>query len=134
MINWEGVLTFYLSEVQWKSDKDDMVLGHLVIIPFPVLCKCRNKLKRAKITKNPMQRRLNYQIMERIKLFDFLWFFDFFDFFDFLINLEVTHTSYLNEGQWKTDKDDMVLGHMAINPIPFLFKYCIVLNSAKTTK
>ena len=54
------------------------------------------------------------QIIKRIKIFDF------FDYFDFLIDNEVTHTSYLNEGQWKTDKDDMVLGHMAIFPFPVL--------------
>ena len=41
----------YLNEGQCKTDKDVMVLGHMAIIPFPVLCKCRNKLKRAKITK-----------------------------------------------------------------------------------
>ena len=26
-------------------------LGHMFIIPFPVLCKCRNQLKRTKTTK-----------------------------------------------------------------------------------
>ena len=31
---------------------------------------------------------------------------------------EVFHTSYLNEGQCKTDKDVMVLGHMAIITFP----------------
>merc|ERR1712237_53748 len=39
------------------------------------------------------------QIIKRIKIFDF------FDFFDFLINKDVWHTSYLNQGQRSTDKD-----------------------------
>ena len=43
-----------------------------------------------------------------------------FDSFDYLINWDGVHTSYLNQGQWKTDKDDMVLGHMAIIPFPVL--------------
>ena len=68
------------------------------------------------------------QIIKRIKIFDF------FDFFDFLINLEVTHTSYLNEGQWKTNKDDMVLGHMAIILFPVLCKCRNKLKRAKITK
>ena len=55
-----------------------------------------------------------------------------FDFFDFLINLEVTHTSYLKEGQCKTDIDDIVLGHMAIIPFPILCKCRNVLQRAKT--
>ena len=41
-------------------------------------------------------------------------------FLKFLINLEVTHTSYLKEGQWETDLDDIVLCHMAIIPFPVL--------------
>ena len=57
-----------------------------------------------------------------------------FDCFDFLINQEGTHTSYLNKGQWKTDEDDMVLGHMAIIPFPVLCQYRNVLKKAKTTK
>ena len=60
--------------------------------------------------------------------------FDFFDFFDFLINLEAPHTSYLNEGQWKTNKDDMVLGHMAIILFPVLCKCRNKLKRAKITK
>ena len=52
-------------------------------------------------------------------------------FFDFLINLEVTYTSYLKEGQCKTDRDDIVLGHMATIPFPVLCK-CRVLQRAKT--
>ena len=51
LINSEVIYTSYLNEGQWKTDKDDMVLGHMAIIPFPVLCKCRNVLKRAKMTK-----------------------------------------------------------------------------------
>ena len=51
LINWDDVHTSYLNEGQWKTDKDDMVLGHMAIIPFPVLCKCPNKLNWAKITK-----------------------------------------------------------------------------------
>ena len=66
------------------------------------------------------------QIIKRIKIFDF------FDFFDFLINLEVTHTSYLKEGQGKTDIDCMVLGHMAIIPFPVLCKCRNVLKRVKT--
>ena len=41
----------YLNEGQCKTDKDVMVLGHMAIIPFPVLCKCRKVLKRTKTTK-----------------------------------------------------------------------------------
>ena len=41
----------YLSEGQCKTDTDVMVLGHMAIIPFPVLCKCRKVLKRTKATK-----------------------------------------------------------------------------------
>ena len=55
-------------------------------------------------------------------------------FFDFLINLEVTHTSYLKEGQCKTDIDDIVLGHMAIIPFPVLCEGHNVLKRAKMTK
>ena len=47
---------------------------------------------------------------------------------------EVFHTSYLNEGQCKTDKDVMVLGHMAIIPFLVLFKCREVLMRTKTTK
>ena len=63
------------------------------------------------------------QIIKRIKNFDF---------FDFLINLEVTHTSYLKEGQWKTDIYDILLGHMAIIPFPVLCECHNVLKRAKT--
>ena len=38
-------------EGQWKTDKDNRMPGHMTIIPFLVLCKCRNALKRAKTTK-----------------------------------------------------------------------------------
>ena len=40
--------------------------------------------------------RTQFQLIKEIKRIKI---FDFFDFFDFLINLEVPHTSYLNEGQ-----------------------------------
>ena len=53
-----------------------MVLGHMAIILFPVLCKCRNKIKKSKDNKNQMQRRLNNEIIKKIKLFDFLLIFD----------------------------------------------------------
>ena len=46
---------------------------------------------------------------------------------------EVFHTSYLNEGQCKTDKDVMVLGQMAIIPFPVLCKCCKVLKRTKTS-
>ena len=65
------------------------------------------------------------QIIKRIKNFDF---------FDFLINLEVTHTSYLKEGQCKTDIDDIVLGHMAIIPFPVLCECHNVSKRAMMTK
>ena len=52
LIIYELTLTSYLNKGQWKTDKDYLVLGHMAIIPFPVLCKCRNVLKRAKTTKN----------------------------------------------------------------------------------
>ena len=41
----------YLNEGQCKTDTDVMVFGHMAIIPFPVLCKCRKVLKRTKTTK-----------------------------------------------------------------------------------
>ena len=47
---------------------------------------------------------------------------------------EVFHMSYLNGGQCKTDKDVMVLGHMAIIPFPVLWKCRKLLKRAKTTK
>ena len=43
--------TSYLNKGQWSTDEDDMVLGHMAIILFPVLCKCRKISKRAKMTK-----------------------------------------------------------------------------------
>ena len=48
---YEVFHTSYLNEGQCKTDKDVMVLGHMAIIPFPVLCKCRKVLKRTKTTK-----------------------------------------------------------------------------------
>ena len=33
------------------TDHDTRKIGHMFIIPFPVLCKCRNELKRTKTTK-----------------------------------------------------------------------------------
>ena len=42
----------YLNEGQLTTDQDTRKLGHMFIIPFPVLCKCRNQLKRTKTTKN----------------------------------------------------------------------------------
>ena len=30
---------------------NDIVLGHIAIIPFPVLCECHNVLKRARTTR-----------------------------------------------------------------------------------
>ena len=51
-----------------------------------------------------------------------------------LINEEVYHSSCLNNGQCKTDKDVMVLGQMVIIPFPVLFKCHKVLKRAKTTK
>ena len=90
-----------------------------------------------------MQRQLNIQIVKIIKVFDFYWLFDLFFIyflifwwshnkyfnqwikkiklfgcFDFLIDWKFTHASYLNEDPWKTDEDDMVLGHMAIILFP----------------
>ena len=47
----EDFHTSYLNEGQCKTDKDVMVLGHMAIIPFPVLCKCHKELKRTKTTK-----------------------------------------------------------------------------------
>ena len=41
----------YLNKGQCKTDNDVMVLGHMAIIPFHVLCKCRKVLKRTKTTK-----------------------------------------------------------------------------------
>ena len=48
---YEVFHTSYLNEGQCKTDKDVMVLDHMVIIPFPVLCKCRKVLRRTKTTK-----------------------------------------------------------------------------------
>ena len=47
---------------------------------------------------------------------------------------EVFHTSYLNEGQCKTDKDVIVLDYIAIIPFPVLRKCRKVLKRTKTTK
>ena len=41
----------YLNEGQLTTDQDTRKLGHIFIIPFPVLCKCRYQLKRTKTTK-----------------------------------------------------------------------------------
>ena len=41
----------YLNEGQLTTDQDTRKLGHMFIIPFPVLCKCRNQFKRTKTTK-----------------------------------------------------------------------------------
>ena len=41
----------YLNKGQLTTDQDTRKLGHMFIIPFPVLCKCRNQLKRTKTTK-----------------------------------------------------------------------------------
>ena len=42
--------------------------------------------------------------------------------------------SYLIEGQWETDKDNSMLGHMTIILFPVLCKYRTLLNTAKRTK
>ena len=41
----------YFTGGQWKTDKDNRMSGQMTIIPFLVLYKCRNALKRAKTTK-----------------------------------------------------------------------------------
>ena len=41
----------YLNKGQLTTDQDTRKLGHMFIIPFPVLCICRNQLKRTKTTK-----------------------------------------------------------------------------------
>ena len=41
----------YFIEGQWKTDKDNRMSGHMIIIPFPVKYLCRNSLNRAKTTK-----------------------------------------------------------------------------------
>ena len=48
--------------------------------------------------------------------------------------MKFSNTSYLKEGQCKTDKDVMVLGQMAIIPFPVLCKCRKVINRTKTTK
>ena len=40
----------------------------------------------------------------------------------------------INEGQGKTDENEMVLGHMAIIPFPVLFAWHSVKKRANTTK
>ena len=35
--------TSYLNEGQLTTDQDTRKLGHMFIIPFPVLCECRNQ-------------------------------------------------------------------------------------------
>ena len=40
----------------------------------------------------------------------------------------------INEGQGKTDENEMVLGHMAIIPFPVLFAWHSVKKRVKTTK
>ena len=44
------------TKVNDKLIKMDMVVGHMAVIPFPVLCKCRNVLKKTKTTKITIQK------------------------------------------------------------------------------
>ena len=48
---YEVFHTSHLNGGKCKTDNDVMVLGHMEIIPFHVLCKCRKVLKRTKTTK-----------------------------------------------------------------------------------
>ena len=48
---YEVFHTSYLNVGQCKTNKDAMMLGHMTMIQFPVLCKCRKVLKRTKTTK-----------------------------------------------------------------------------------
>ena len=50
-VNVELFHATYLEEGQCITDKDVMVFGHMAIIPYPVLFKCRKVLKRTKTTK-----------------------------------------------------------------------------------
>ena len=72
----------------------------------------------------------NFLINQRIKIIKS---FILSNFFDLLIIYELTLTSYLNRGQWKTDKDFMVFGHMAIIPFPVLCECHNLSKRAKTT-
>ena len=40
-----------INEGQGKTDENEMVLGHMAIIPFPVLFACHSVKKRVKTTK-----------------------------------------------------------------------------------
>ena len=51
-----------------------------------------------------------------------------------MVRQVVSHMSDLNEGQCQTDKDVIVLGHMAIILFPVLSKCGEVLKRTKTTK
>ena len=88
----------YFTEGQRKTDKDNRMSGQMTIIPFPVLFKCPNALKRTKTTKIKCKDDLNNQIIKKkIKVFDS---------FESLTNLEAVHTSFPDEGQCSTDKDN----------------------------
>ena len=41
----------YSYQYQCSTNINNRKLSHMFIIPFPVLCKCRNQLKRTKTTK-----------------------------------------------------------------------------------
>ena len=64
--------TSYLNKGQCKTDKDVMLLGHMAIIPFPVLCKCRKILKRTKTSKiNCNDDKTGVELHQKIKILDY---------------------------------------------------------------
>ena len=84
LINWDGVHTIHPSwtAVRYRqTDKHFWRLNlctQMVMILFHVIAR----IKKSKDNKNQMQRRLNNEIIKKIKLFDFPWFFYFLLIFD----------------------------------------------------
>ena len=69
---YEVIHTSYLDEGQCKTDKDFMVLGHMAITLFPVLCKCRNVSKRTKTSKiNCNDDKTGVELHQKIKILDY---------------------------------------------------------------
>ena len=117
LINWDCVYTSYLS----KGQRSVMYFNCTMSRNIPKMGKIL-RLYILEILGHPIEARSMYTISinQRIKTIKIIKSLIFLDFFDFLIIFELTHTSYLNKGQWKTDKDCLVLGHMAIIPFPVL--------------
>ena len=51
LVNLEVAIHPTSTNVNKKNDEDDIVLGHIAIIPFPVFCKCLSVSNRTKTAK-----------------------------------------------------------------------------------